>query len=181
MKLENKRTRSKRMKRLIVTAILAAAIGGALTTTSPISAENMDGVASTTSTAQVKAQPKKAQAKKGTRITTGNSAYGTMLFDRNRQAIYLFDLETSKRSQCYGACAKAWPPVLTKGRPLAKGKARQNLLGTTKRQGGATQVTYKGQPLYFYAHEGPGQVFCHDIFGSGGTWLVVKPNGKAAD
>ena len=123
---------------------------------------------------------KQQKQKRGTVITTGDSAYGKMLFNRDRQAIYLFDLEQTKRSKCYGACAEAWPPVLTKSKPRAKGKTRQRLLGITRRKGGAKQVTYAGQPLYYYAHEGPGQVFCHDVFGYGGTWLVVKPDGKAA-
>lgn len=104
-----------------------------------------------------------------------------MLFNRNRQAIYLFDKEQSKRSECYGSCAMAWPPVLTRGAPEAVGRTRQGLIGITKRRGGAKQVTYRGHPLYYYVNEGPGQVFCHNVFQYGGTWLVVKPNGKPAD
>jgi hypothetical protein len=41
-------------------------------------------------------------------------------------------------------------------------------------------VTYAGQPLYFYAHEGPDQVLCHDVVEYGGRWLVVTPSGEAA-
>ena len=41
-------------------------------------------------------------------------------------------------------------------------------------------MTYAGHPLYFYAHEGPGQVLCHDVVEFGGTWLVVTPEGTAA-
>ncbi len=114
------------------------------------------------------------------RITARGSDFGQMLFNRNRQAIYLFDRERSKKSQCYGDCASVWPPVLTRGKPKARGKVKQKLLGTTRRRGGARQVTYAGHPLYYYAHEGPGQVFCHDVFEFGGNWLVVKPNGKPA-
>jgi hypothetical protein len=40
--------------------------------------------------------------------------------------------------------------------------------------------TYGGHPLYYYAHEDPGQVLCHDIVEYGGTWLVVKRNGDPA-
>ena len=42
------------------------------------------------------------------------------------------------------------------------------------------QVTYGGHPLYFYAHEEPWQVLCHDFFDFGGTWYVVTPAGDAA-
>ena len=54
---------------------------------------------------------------------------------------------------CYEGCAEAWPPVLTEGPPAAAG-VNAELLGTTTRTDGATQVTYGGHPLYFYAHEG---------------------------
>ena len=46
--------------------------------------------------------------------------------------------------------------------------------------GGTTQVTYGGHPLYFYAHEAKNEVKCHNIRGFGGLWLVVTPQGRAA-
>jgi predicted lipoprotein with Yx(FWY)xxD motif len=103
-----------------------------------------------------------------------------MLYDASGQAIYLFDAERGTRPECYGECADAWPPVLTTGKPQARGSVRSDLLGTTRRNDGATQVTYAGHPLYFYAHEGKYQVLCHDIEEYGGTWLVVQPDGDAA-
>jgi predicted lipoprotein with Yx(FWY)xxD motif len=103
-----------------------------------------------------------------------------MLYDASGQPIYLFDAEATSRPQCYGECAKAWPPVLTEGRPRAEGAVRADLLGTTSRRDGSTQITYAGHPLYFYAHEGKYQVLCHNVDEYGGTWLVVKPNGKPA-
>ena len=109
-----------------------------------------------------------------------DSEFGKMLFDSNRQAIYLFDKEDSTKPRCYGDCAAAWPPVYANGKPrLGKGLNR-DLLGTVKRRDGRKQITYGGHPLYFYAHEGPGQVLCHDIYEFGGTWLVVKKSGKPA-
>ena len=45
---------------------------------------------------------------------------------------------------------------------------------------GTTQVTYAGHPLYFYAHEEPRQVLCHDFEEFGGIWHVVQPDGEAA-
>jgi len=103
-----------------------------------------------------------------------------MLFDRPGQAIYLFDKETSRRPRCYDACATAWPPVLTSGSPRAAGAVRADLLGTVERTDGSTQVTYAGHPLYYYAHEGPNQVLCHNVVEFGGRWLVVTPDGSPA-
>ncbi len=130
--------------------------------------------------AAAKTGEKRGKGRRGTRITTDGSQFGTMLFNRKRQAIYLFDKEKTKKSKCYGACAKAWPPVLTKGKPTAGGKVKRSRLGTTKRRNGTRQVTYAGHPLYYYAHEGRGQVLCHNVSQFGGLWLVVKPSGKPA-
>jgi predicted lipoprotein with Yx(FWY)xxD motif len=116
----------------------------------------------------------------GVVVTTGGSAYGTVLVDRRRQAIYFFERETGRAPRCYGACAAAWPPVLTDGLPRARGQVRSGLLGTVERRDGSLQVTYAGHPLYFYAHEGPGQLLCHDVVENGGRWLAVSPRGGAA-
>ena len=113
-------------------------------------------------------------------ITTAKSQFGMMLFDSTGQAIYLFEKEQTTKPECYGACAEAWPPVLTSGTPAAAGVTRQDLLDTTKRTDGTTQVTYGGHPLYYYAHEAKNEVKCHNIQGFGGLWLVVTPAGRSA-
>lgn len=117
----------------------------------------------------------------GTVIKSSDSGYGTVLFDGKDQAIYLFDKETGPRSECYGDCAAAWPPVLTEGGPQPSGDVDAGLLGTIQRDDGTTQVTYKDQPLYYYAHEGPGQVLCQNVEEFGGLWLVVKPSGEPVE
>jgi predicted lipoprotein with Yx(FWY)xxD motif len=113
-------------------------------------------------------------------ITTAPSDYGPMLFDQLGQAIYLFAKETTGRPDCYGECAIAWPPVLTTGTPQATARVRMDLLGTIGREDGATQVTYAGHPLYYYAHEDIHQVLCHNVTEFGGRWLVVTPEGTPA-
>lgn len=115
------------------------------------------------------------------RIKASGSAFGKMLFDRNNQAIYIFQKERSKTAKCYGACASAWPPVLTSDKPTALKGVKRSLLGTTKRKGGAKQATYAGHPLYYYAHEGPGEVLCHNVVSFGGNWKVIHGSGKPAD
>ena len=114
-------------------------------------------------------------------ITTGDSQFGTMLFNEKKQAIYIWELEESDKAECYGDCAEAWPPVLTEGAPQATGSVNGSLLGTTKRTDGTTQVTYNGHPLYYYAHEAPGEVKCHNISTHGGLWWVIQPNGNRAN
>ena len=69
--------------------------------------------------------------------------------------------------------------MLTEGEPEASGGADAKLLGTTDRDDGTTQVTYAGQPLYYYVDDRPGEVLCHDVVEFGGLWLVVEPSGDA--
>jgi predicted lipoprotein with Yx(FWY)xxD motif len=121
-----------------------------------------------------------APAESGTRIDGLDSDFGTILFDGTGQAIYLFDAETTSKPSCYGACAEAWPPVLTDGTPVAGVGVEKSLLATTERSDGTIQVTYNDHPLYFYAHEGKREVKCHDVFMNGGNWYVVQPDGDAA-
>jgi len=129
--------------------------------------------ATTTDTAEATPAPK------GTTIKVSDSQFGQIIFDADDQAIYLFDKDSGSTSECYGECAAEWPPVLTKGDPQAGAGAKPGLLGTTERTDGTTQVTYGGHPLYYYAHEEPGQVLCHNVEGFGGLWLVVEPSGEA--
>ena len=117
---------------------------------------------------------------KGTRITTAGSPFGEVLFDGQQRAIYLFDKEGGSKSECYGECAAAWPPVLTKGPPAAKGEVALGKLGTTKRDDGTTQVTYDGHPLYYYVDDPSGVVGCHNVSEFGGLWLAVEPSGNPA-
>jgi predicted lipoprotein with Yx(FWY)xxD motif len=114
----------------------------------------------------------------GTTIKTSSSQYGQVLFGGNDQAIYYFDKESGSKSECFGACAEAWPPVLTEGNPQAGSGAQAGLLGTTERDDGTTQVTYDGHPLYYYVDDPKGEVLCHNVDEFGGLWLAVQGNGQ---
>ena len=115
---------------------------------------------------------------KGTTVTIGDSEFGKMIFDSKRQAIYIFEKDPKGDTVCYDECAKAWPPVFTKGDPVAGKGIDASLLGTVKRRDSKLQVTYADQPLYYYAHEKPGEVRCHNVNLNGGLWWVIGPDGK---
>jgi predicted lipoprotein with Yx(FWY)xxD motif len=74
--------------------------------------------------------------------------------------------------------AAAWPPFYAKGRPRAGRGVDADLLGTAARRNGRRQVTYKGQPLYFYVSDPKGQVLCNDIAEFGGTWFALTAAGN---
>ena len=84
----------------------------------------------------------------GTVVRAAESEFGTMLFDSDGQAVYVFEKDAQGQSVCYGDCAEAWPPVFTDGEPVAGEGVKAALLGTVKRRGGAVQVSYAGEPLY---------------------------------
>jgi predicted lipoprotein with Yx(FWY)xxD motif len=152
--------------------------GGASDTRPPGSGEARDEEGALIATRDATAT---AAAKRGPRLKVVASDYGPVIADAKGEALYLFDLEKKGSSECYGACARAWPPLLAKGgAPHAADGARQGLLGTTRRRSGDLQVTYAGHPLYYYVHDTPGEILCHDVAEFGGLWLVVRPNGRPA-
>jgi predicted lipoprotein with Yx(FWY)xxD motif len=121
---------------------------------------------------------KGARGGSGSVIEVNDSEFGQILTDGDGRALYLFDKETTDRSQCFGACEAAWPVFFTDGEPKAGKGVDQSLLGTTDHEG-KTQVTYNGHPLYYYVDDGPGEVGCHNVEEFGGLWLVVDPGGNA--
>jgi predicted lipoprotein with Yx(FWY)xxD motif len=129
-------------------------------------------------TAPNKAPEASGRGDRGTRIVLGDSEFGSMLFDADDQAIYIFENDGHEQTVCYGDCAEDWPPVLTEGEPQGEKGVDDSLLGTVKRRDGSLQVTYGGQPLYFYAHEDPGEVRCHNVNLNGGLWWAVAPDGE---
>jgi predicted lipoprotein with Yx(FWY)xxD motif len=160
----------------LVVGIAAALVAGCGNDASEAPA---DAAASTSRTAALEAPApsRAATSRRGKTIKVVRSQFGRILADGRGQAVYVFDKETSSRPECYGACAKAWPPVLTSGTPVAGKGVRGRRLGTTKRRGGKRQVTINGRPLYYYVHDAPGRVLCHDVEEFGGLWLVVRPDG----
>jgi predicted lipoprotein with Yx(FWY)xxD motif len=118
-------------------------------------------------------------AKRGAAVKVVRSEFGRVIADKRGEAVYLFDREAGRRSRCYGECAVAWPPLLTKGKPRAGKGADADLLGTTRRRNGKLQVTYNGHPLYYYKDDEPGRILCHNVDEFGGLWLVVNPRGDA--
>ena len=113
----------------------------------------------------------------GTQVAVRSSQYGKVLFTSAGKALYVFEADKGSKSSCYGACAKAWPPLLTKGTPIALPGVDHMLLGKTVRTDGTGQVTYKGHPLYTYSADALGKVGCQHVSNFGALWLAIEPNG----
>ena len=111
-------------------------------------------------------------------VKARRSPYGRIVVDGRGLTLYAFTRDGRGRSRCYGACAREWPPLLVTKRPEAGSGVRRALLGTTRRRDGTRQVTYRGRPLYYYVRERrAGEIFCQNVVGFGGTWLLVSPRG----
>jgi predicted lipoprotein with Yx(FWY)xxD motif len=138
--------------------------------------EAADTAPAETEEAPTEAEKAPAARRRGPLVKLRDSQLGPVLFDGRDRALYLFTRDT-KRSRCYGDCAVAWPPFYAKGQPRAAKGVKSNLLGTIRRRDGRRQVTYKGQPLYFYVSDPKGQVLCNDIAEFGGTWFALTSAG----
>jgi predicted lipoprotein with Yx(FWY)xxD motif len=112
-----------------------------------------------------------------TRLSVRSTEFGKAVFGPNGKVVYVFGADRGTTSRCYGVCAAAWPPVLTKGAPQAGSGVEAKLLGMTKRKDGSRQVTYNGHPLYYYSADKAGKVMCQHANMHGGLWLIIKPDG----
>jgi predicted lipoprotein with Yx(FWY)xxD motif len=114
-------------------------------------------------------------------VSTRHKGLGTFLV-ASGQTLYLFEKDTHDKSHCKGDCASDWPPLTTKGAPMAGAGVKASLLGETKRSNGKEQVTYNGHPLYFYAGDDKaGQTSGEGVKEFGAEWYVVNPKGSKID
>jgi predicted lipoprotein with Yx(FWY)xxD motif len=117
-----------------------------------------------------------------TSVDLGHSKLGSFLVDAKGRTLYLFEADKSTSSTCYGACASLWPPLTTSGTVKAGTSVMASALGTTHRKDGATEVTYHGHPLYYYAGDSkPGQTTGQDLNQFGAKWYVVSRAGSKVD
>ena len=118
----------------------------------------------------------------GPSVKLASTGLGKVLVDARGRTLYLFEADKGTMSACSGACASAWPPLITKGKPAADAGVSAAKLGTTERGDGTTQVTYDGHPLYTYAGDAaPGQTRGQGLDQFGAEWYVLAPSGAKID
>jgi predicted lipoprotein with Yx(FWY)xxD motif len=151
-----------------------------ITTLAACSRGESPGAADTTTASATVPAQSAAPSAVGVRLAVAQSSgIGPYLTDAKGRSVYLFLRDVGDSSSCYDACAAAWPPVLAAGGMVAGDSAvRQDLLGVSQRRDGATQVTYKGAPLYYYEDgKRPGDITGQDKEEFGGKWYLVSPTG----
>ena len=107
---------------------------------------------------------------------------GKVLADGSGRTLYLFEKDKGRKSTCFGACAAAWPPVTTTGKPTALKGISASKLGTIDRGHGVKQVTYNEHPLYrFIKDTGPRQTHGQGLKAFGAEWYVLSAAGKKVE
>ena len=114
-------------------------------------------------------------------VRVAKSSLGSILVNSSGRTLYLFKADVGAKSACTGACAAAWPPLLTTGKPTAGAGLTASKLATTTRPGGKQQVTYNGHPLYLFIQDKkPGQTTGQGVTAFGAPWFALTPTGNQA-
>jgi predicted lipoprotein with Yx(FWY)xxD motif len=171
---------------LVGVAVLLAACSSSSSSSSAAAAPATTPAA--TSSASASAAPTSAPTSAASGTTaSGTTASGTTLALKTEtgkagiwltnsagRALYIYTKDKGTTSECYGACATAWPPLTATGKVTISGKfVASKDLGLTTRTGGVKQVTYGGHPLYYFSGDkGPGQT---NGEGVEGVWFLLGP------
>jgi predicted lipoprotein with Yx(FWY)xxD motif len=162
------------MKRLsTVVGVAGVAVLGLAGLTACGGDNSSSGSSSGSSSSAPASQPAGAEAKLATADVSG---LGKVVVDGNGRTVYVFDKDTSGKSNCEGDCLAKWPAVAAgDGTPQLTG-IDASLISTITRSDGSKQLAINGLPLYLFASdsaagEAKGQAV-------GGVWWVVGADGK---
>jgi predicted lipoprotein with Yx(FWY)xxD motif len=148
------------------------------TTTSVAGSSSTSAPAGTTPTTSARGTSSNSRAATLT-VTSGSAtSVGTVLTGPNGHTLYHLTTEKNGMIECTGSCAQAWPPLtVPSGQTPKLTSGLGGTIGTVKRPDGTTQVTYNGEPLYYYASDtSAGQA---EGQGVGGVWFVVSPDASS--
>ncbi len=113
-------------------------------------------------------------------ISTASSTFGKILNSSNHKTLYVFTEDSPGKSNCSGACAQNWLPVVVKKGSLTRPAGVTAKLGVTHRSDGALQLTVNQHPVYtFVGDTSPGVTSGQGLDASGGLWWIVNTKGTA--
>lgn len=158
------------MKRLAtVIGVVALGLGGLTACGGGDDSSSGSGSNSTT--------PSAGEAGSAAKLATADvSGLGKVVVDGNGRTVYVFDKDTSGKSNCEGDCLAKWPVVASgDGTPQLEG-IDASLVSTLTRSDGSKQLAISGLPLYLFASDAS----AGDAKGQavGGVWWVVGADGK---
>lgn len=101
--------------------------------------------------------------------STASTDKGPTLVDGKQMTLYTFAKDTPTQSNCNGACASNWPPLMAPTNAAATGDWT-----VVTRADGAKQWAYKGHPLYGWVKDSkPGETTGEGM--ANGAWHVAQP------
>jgi predicted lipoprotein with Yx(FWY)xxD motif len=107
-------------------------------------------------------------------VSAQDTRVGKILVDGKQMTLYIFEKDKGGKPTCTGACATAWPPLVTTDKVEAGSGVNASWLSTADRPDGTKQVTYHGWPLYHYAKDTkPGDMTGQALNQFGGAWYVM--------
>jgi predicted lipoprotein with Yx(FWY)xxD motif len=111
-------------------------------------------------------------------VAVADTDAGPSLVGPDGHTLYVFTQDTDGTSTCTDDCAATWPPFTVEaGATVEAGEGVTGELAIIERDDGASQVTYKGMPLYFYAPDAePGDATGQGV---GDVWFIASPEGQA--
>lgn len=109
------------------------------------------------------------------------TAPARMLVSAQGMTLYVFTADSTDQSNCYGGCARFWPPLLVPAGVEAPATLAgvAGTFGVATRHDGSRQLTYDGVPLYTFLHDAaPGDMHGQGLFSS--WWVVAAPAATTA-
>lgn len=113
----------------------------------------------------------------GVRAASSAALGTTIIVDSSGFTLYHLITEKKGSIACGGACRRSWVPLLAPGstKPAAGAGISASRVGTLRRPGGTSQVTYDGYALYLYL--GDKQAGQANGQGIGRLWYAMTPTG----
>jgi predicted lipoprotein with Yx(FWY)xxD motif len=110
-------------------------------------------------------------------LKAATSPLGTILVDQDGKTLYLFEADSTNKSNCSGGCLSLWPPLMGNGKATAGSGVTAGMIGTAT---GSSQVTYAGHPLYWFSGDTKaGDTNGEGLNDFGGLWYAISPAGTA--
>jgi predicted lipoprotein with Yx(FWY)xxD motif len=160
---------------LVSVALIAAACSSGASSAGSTSTTSPSASSGTPTTA------KSATTSSATLTVTSGTAspVGAVLTGPNGHTLYHLTTEKNGMIECTGSCTQAWPPLtVSSGQTPVLASGITGKISTVNRPDGRVQVTYNGEPLYYYASDtSPGQAQGQGV---GGVWFAVPPSSAAA-